>query len=413
MLHYQYTDNKVDFARPTDVAEAFNERSEDLFSIKWDHQFSENISLFVKGYYHNWSSDWTERHNDLTNPGSIINISDKEFWGYEDYGVNTMGKFNLHKGMEYVLGYDHQSFSGRDDVLLIADQSEQVGAVYFQARTTSAWFENTSLAFGVRHNEQSDAGGTTVWNFSGKHEFNDSVFMRGNIGTAFRLPDAWQLFGNDPCCTQGNPALEGEESVNVNVALGGQLDNIANGLSWELIGFHRAVDNLIGSANRIRINSTNKVEMIGGELIASLAINPEWQTNLDFVYTDAEANGSDQQIVDIPRTTVKWNLNYQPQQYPLGLSLSLIHVGDVFSDVGGFFATGENAEHGDYTVVDLSGYYQLGQDGKHRLGFRAENLLDENYNTSIRTATRDNGTAYLYGNRGVPMSFHLNYTYRF
>ena len=122
-----------------------------------------------------------------------------------------------------------------------------------------------------------------------------------NIGTAFRLPDEWQLFGNDPCCTQGNPGLEGENSFNVNIGLGGHAANLADGLNWEVIGFHRTVDNLIGSANGMRVNTENEVEMIGGEVIASLAISEEWATTLDYVYTQAEEKNSDVQIANIPK----------------------------------------------------------------------------------------------------------------
>ena len=269
MVHYQYTDNKVDFARPTDTDQAFNERNEDLLSIKLDHRFNDDISVFIKAYYHNWDSYFTRFDNDLTNPGSFISIDDNSFWGYEDYGLNAQGKVQTDMGVEYVIGFDHQSFSGRDDVLLIADQEESVNAVFFQLRSTDDLFDNTAIAIGMRHNQQSDADSTTVWNISGKHEFTESLYLNGNIGTAFRLPDAWQLFGNDPCCTQGNPALQGEESFNINVGLGGYF-KVAQGLTWEAIGFHRTVDNLIGSANGIRVNSANEVEMLGGELIAAL-----------------------------------------------------------------------------------------------------------------------------------------------
>ena len=413
MLHYQHTENKVDFAKPTDASAAFNERNEDLLSAKLDHQLTDNMSLFVKAYYHNWDSYWTEIHNDPANPGNFITIDDASFWGYEEYGVNAMAKIHIHDKVEYVVGYDHQSFSGRDDVLLISDRKERVNAVYFQARSTDDLFDNTSLALGVRHNEQSDAGGTTVWNISGKHDFNDAYYIQGNIGTSFRLPDAWQLFGVDSCCSKGNPKLKAEESFNVNLSVGGYFDNIADGINWELIGFHRIVDNLIGSANGIRVNSATEVKMIGTEFVASLNINPRWQSTIDYVYTDAEKDGLKEQIDDIPVHFVKWGLDYHSGSLPFGASLTVLYVGEIFSDVGGFFATGKSAEHGDYTVIDLSGFYFLDSNNKHRLGLRIENLLDEDYSTGDRRATRDSGGDYIYSNLGTPLTLHVNYIYAF
>jgi outer membrane cobalamin receptor len=415
MLHYQHTDNEVDFARPTDVSSAFNDRKEDLVTAKWDYQANENASVFVKAYYHKWDSRFTEIHNDLDNPGQFITIDDESFWGYEDYGLNAMTRFNFHEGAEYVLGYDHQQFSGQDDVLLIADQKEKVNALFFQARSTEEWLANTRLAAGARYNKQSDAGSTTLWNLSGKHSIGGGdTFFRANIGTAFRLPDAWQLFGNDPCCTRGNPQLEGEESFNINVGLGSEFAGVGEGMSWEVIGFHRTVDNLIGSSDGMRVNTENEVEMIGAELVASLSISDQWSTTLDFVYTQAEEKESDIQIADIPRQTVKWLLNYEAQNRPFGLSVSLLYVDDVYSDVGGFFETGEFVNNGNYAVLDLSGHYQLGNDERHMIVFRLENLTDEDYASSVRTASTDvSGEAYLYDNLGVPRTLHLSYTYRF
>ena len=133
------------------------------------------------------------------------------------YGGRSPG---VSQNIQLVAGVDHQSYSGRDDVLLIADKTEAVNAVFLQARSTDDWLPDTHIAIGARYNKPSDASGMTLWNVSAKHEFNDNYYIRGNVGTAFRLPDAWQLFGNDPCCTQGNPELDGESSFNINVAIG-------------------------------------------------------------------------------------------------------------------------------------------------------------------------------------------------
>ena len=106
-------------------------------------------------------------------------------------------------------------------------------------------------------------------------------------------------------------------------------------------------------------------------------------------------------------------LAYQPGAADYGFNASLLYVGDVYSDVGGFFADGRFEEHGSYAVVDVSGFYRFGRDGRHRLVARIENLLDETYATSVRTATSDQGATYLYDNLGVPQTLHVTYSYRF
>jgi vitamin B12 transporter len=412
-LHYQRTENEVDFARPAQTITAFNEREEDIFTLKWDYLWRGDDGLYVKAYYHEWDSWFTRFDNDLANPGEIITIDDRSFWGYEDYGLNAMSRFTVADSVQMVAGFDHQSYWGRDDVLLIADRTESVNAAFLQVRSLEGQIPGTRLAAGVRYNKPDKADGMLLWNVSGRHEFANELYIRGNVGTAFRLPDAWQLFGNDPCCTQGNPELEGEESLNFNIAIGAELADIGDGLSWELIGFHRTVDNLIGSSGGIRVNTQNEVTIAGGEALLKYAASNDWSATLSFTVTDAEATGSSQQVPDIPELTGKLLLAYSPANSNYGINGSLMYVGDVYSDVGGFFPDGSFAEHGSYTIVDISGYYEFGSNSQHRLVARIENLFDEDYATSVRRATSDAGETYLYDNLGVPQTFHLFYSYGF
>jgi vitamin B12 transporter len=412
-LHYQRTENEVDFARPAQTITAFNEREEDIVTLKWDYLWQGDDGLYVKAYYHDWDSWFTRLDNDLANPGQVITIDDRSFWGYEDYGLNAMSRFTIADSMQLVAGFDHQSYSGRDDVLLIADRTESVDAVFLQVRTLDGQFPGTRLAAGVRYNKPDKASGMLLWNVSGRHDFGNDVYIRGNVGTAFRLPDAWQLFGNDPCCTQGNPELDGEESLNVNLAVGAELAAIGDGLSWELIAFHRTVDNLIGSSGGIRVNTQNKVTIAGGEALLKYSSGNDWSTTLSLTVTDAEATGSGQQIPDIPELTGKLLIAYSPANASFGINGSILYVGDVYSDVGGFFPDGHFEEHGSYAVVDVSGYYEFGKNDQQRLVARVENLFDEDYATSVRTATSDVGAPYLYDNLGVPQTAHLIYSYSF
>ena len=412
-LHYQRTENEVDFARPQRTITAFNEREEDIVTLKWDYLWQGDDGLYAKAYYHDWESWFTRFDNDLANPGQVITVDDRSFWGYEDYGLNAMARFSIADRVQLVAGFDHQSYSGRDDVLLIADQTESVNAAFLQVRSLEGQIPGTRLAAGLRYNKPDKADGMWLWNVTGRHEFDNALYIRGNAGSAFRLPDAWQLYGNDPCCTQGNPELEGEESLNFNIAIGAELVAIGAGLSWELIGFYRTVDNLIGSSGGIRVNTQNEVTIAGGEALLKYSSNNDWSTTLSLTVTDAEASGSSQQVPDIPELTGKLLVAYSPANSSFGFNGSLLYVDDVYSDVGGFFPDGSFVEHGSYAVVDISGYYEFGGNRQHRVVARIENLFDEDYATSVRTATADAGGTYLYDNLGVPQTFHFFYSYRF
>ena len=413
-LHYHHTDNEVEWASPANRARSYNEREEDLLTAKLDYRVNDSIDFFVKGYFHDWDSHWTRRDNELDPngqlTGNVITVSDEEFWGYKDYGLTTVARIQSNHGLEYNVGFDHQRYSGRDDVLLIADDTEDVNALFTQVRTTDALWEKTQVAVGVRHNRPSGEGDITVWNVSGRHQITDHLYARGSIGTSFRFPDAWQLYGNDPCCTLGNPDLEGEESQNYNLALGGKWD-VAEGLSWEVIGFVREVDNLIGSANGMRVNTDNAVDFEGVEISLNLAISPNLTIGFDVVRTEAEAEGSSRQITDVPESLVKANVLYRDPDAPFEVSASAVRVGDLYDSVSGGIG---RVEHGNYTVVDVGAAWYLGSNRQHRLGVRLENAFDEDYGSSLGRAFRDSdGSSYPYTNLGTPRTVHASYRFRF
>jgi vitamin B12 transporter len=419
-LLYQKTANEVDNLTPYRVAVRNNARDEDLVTAKLDWTLGESVDLFVKGYYHDWDTEWDEVENDLDASGQLTGtrtvLFQDTFWGFEDYGLTASARIRSAHGLEYAAGYDYQRFWGNDEVWLIEDKTETAQAVYGQVRTSESLLENTRLALGVRYNTTSGNADATVWNFSGQHDFTDSFYVRTTFGTSFRLPDAEELYLKD-CCEVGNPNLEPEESRNFEAALGGNAP-IAAGLRWEVIAFSREIDNLIDidfdnplfPDGRFE-NFDTTVDFTGWEVSLALAAGSDFDVTLDYVRTKAEAEGSNEQLQDIPEGLLKLGLNYRPGQLPLALSLSLLAVKDLYDVVGSGIG---RAEHGNYAVVDLASFYYLDADRRHRIGLRLENALDERYATSMGRGFLDtDGAAYAYENLGMPRTAHLSYQYSF
>jgi outer membrane cobalamin receptor len=413
-LHYHHTDNEVEFAAPSNTLRSFNERDEDLITAKWDYSVNDDVDLFVKGYFHSWDSHFTEFDNELSPAGqltgNVLTISNREFWGYEDYGLTAMARVRSDSGLEYAFGYDRQEFSGRDDVLLIADRTESVDAFFGQIRAGENVFDKTALAFGFRHNRPSGEGDVTVANISARHDISDNFYVRGGAGTSFRLPDAFQLYGNDSCCTLGNPNLEGEKSRNTDVAVGGR-NGLGNGLSWEFTIFDREVDNLIGSENGVRINTGSTVDFEGWEATATVELQSRWRASFSYTDTSAKARGSSDQVEGIPESSFKVGLRYQPDNAPYEIGVSVVNLGDVWDSVSGGIG---RREHGNYTLLDVNTGYTFGDGERQRIGLRVENLTDKTYASSLGRGFVDtDGSSFAYQNLGTPRTLHVNYRHKF
>ena len=131
---------------------------------------------------------------------------------------------------------------------------------------------------------------------------------------------------------------------------------IIDGLSWELVGFHRTVDDLIGSSGGIRVNTQNEVTIAGGEVLLKYSFSDEWSTTLSVTVTDADASASSQQIPDIPELTGKLLVAYSPVNSSFGVNGSLMYVGDVYSDNGGYGGIGREGFNGPWRGSIFTSY---------------------------------------------------------
>jgi vitamin B12 transporter len=409
---YTHTQGWVDNARPVSAAAAKNYRNEEIAYAKVDYDPTERFGFYLKGYWHDWRSHYDEFDN---TPAGLDHVDDYEVWAFHDIGLNAVAKYVAAKGVELWGGYDVQAYGGHDDVLLIARQNETAHAVFGQLRLTPDLIPNAHIAAGVRHNFVKTGRDATVWNVSGRYDLNDSLFVRGEVGTAFRLPDAESLFAIDPINSGevGNPNLKPERSRNFNASVGGQ----GAGWSWELIGFWRETKDLISLSGatpdpdvQTFINVPGKVKARGFE--AAAAVEPANWLSVKGSYTHTrtrQSGAGSVQISGVPNDFAQAVFDLHPTDAIWGGSASVSWVGKVYD----FVASGFGAQQrGDYAVVDLAAWLKLGPTGG-RLTARLENALDEDYSTHLSRATRDAGGAYLVHYLGAPRMLHVGYEYSF
>lgn len=413
-LYLQHTDAHLDYPGARLTRLSFNDRDEEIASASLEWRASDRVQLSVKGYYHDWDSVYSTVNNVPNNPAAPpVVVDDLTYWGYEDFGVSVLAKLNLHRGFEYQLGYDLQNFNGRDEVLLIAEQTERVHAFVGQVRTTDELFDRARFAAGVRHNRTGGAE-ATVWNVSGAYDLADTIYLRGVAGTSFILPSAEQLFGIDPCCAVGNPDLQPERSLNVNLSIGGETERFR----WEAAGFWREVEDLIiddydqpGLPDGIYVNTDRTVKVEGFELQAFYRITEALAAQGSYQWTRARADGSDDQFDRVPETLAKAALIYDPRDRPWGGSASAAWTGSVHQPVTGF----GRQDYGGYLIVDVAAHVWLdGADRRHRLTARLENAFDEAYATRLNSGLTDAGPGrFMFRFLGVPRTLHLAYAYSF
>lgn len=409
---YQHTDADIQLLYPMWVASNVNSRDEELVSAKLDWKISESVDFYVKGYYHDWDTHYTTLFNSLETPGAIEVDSDNLFWGFDDRGINALLRLKLMKGYEYYVGYDLQEYGGRDEVLLIAPHREKTQAFFGQVRTDDDWSTTLHLSAGLRYNTPSDAESSTIWTATAKYDISPNLFIRGNVGTAFKLPTAEELYAIDPF-EHGDPNLKAERSRNLNLSVGGGVPVGAGSFNWEVIGFARNVSNLIDyvydpvqDLDQIS-NVPGKVKVRGGQAVLSAQAGNGLSGRLSFTRNDSQ-DPDGEQISRIPKSVVQAGLDYAQPGGRWGAGMVVNHVGDVRTNVGS-----QSMAYGDYTVLDLSGRYYLDEARHHRIGLRLENAFDEEYGRPQRAFRDSDNSGYGVLAVGTPRTWTVNYTYSY
>ncbi|RSV38659.1 TonB-dependent receptor [Sphingomonas sp. ABOLE] len=410
-LQYIHTEAKLDNLSPTRTRESRNDRNEEIASARLDYVGSDVVQLFLKGYFHDWKTAYVQIRNSPSGGAPVVVYPAGTFWGFKDYGGSALVQLRPHRGLDYLIGYDFQQFSGRDDVLRIAATEERVHAGTFQIRTNDDLSRRARLSAGLRYNDGSGSR-KTVWNVTGRIELRDDLFVQANGGTSFLLPSASQLYQIDPCCERGNPNLRPEESLSANASIGGTL---ASGLfHWQGTVFARRIDHLIDidTANPaypdgIYRNSDSRVNVRGAELVLGAVIADAWHLDASYTYARARNAGSSLQRDRTPEQLARGTVAWRPRTLPIGANASVNWVGDAYTSASGF----GRRNYGKYAIVDAGVHLFPDAARRHRFGINVENLFDRDYATrGFQSAVSDSGVGrFLYFARGVPRTLRVSY----
>jgi len=408
----QRTEAQIDFLMPTLTNQSYNERYEDIVSLRLDYAPMEGAQFFVKAYYHDWDSWVTQIDNVIGGaPGEVDVIGDYVPWGFDDQGLNAVGKFRPDTGPEILVGYDYQKYSAMDDWWRIAPITEKVQAVYGQLRTREDQLENAAISFGVRYNDMEE-NQATVWNLSGRYFLMDDLYLQLGASTNFTLPSAEQLYLNEPCCETGNPNLKPEESTNVNIGVGKD----SGGSHWLATIFWREIDNIIDfdydqpAFPNGTFSNFGQATIKGFEILGGVSLTDRLTLEADYTNNQVRLVNQEVQMQYNPRWHSKLSLGYEQGQF--GGSVDSRWVSNVSSSQGSY----GRVDHGDYHVVDFSAFMYLGAEQNSQIAVRLENALDEQYPAlrGFRPADFDDGSGtFLAMLQGAPRTVRVSFRQSF
>lgn len=391
-LFYQYADANLDFARPVDSHKTTNDRVQQIATATFEQTLNERLSYFVKGHINDWDTRYT-RINNIEGGGTRV-INHNDYWGFTDWGVQAEGKAVLPGEHVLVFGSDNQWFKGQDDVLIIDDNKAQAHALYTQLRPTIEALPNWHPSIGVRHEAMSGGDSATVGMLTSLYDLNDNWALRGQYGTAYKLPNAEQLFVNEDD-EKGNRNLKPEKSRNAELGVDYRGSLLARDFSASVTLFKRKITDLITLDDIQWVNGQGQIQMRGFEADAKLQLNEQWSVQADMTRNLTESRAG-VTINDIPGFFARSRVGYESADRLWGVGTAVRYIGDIVSS--------KKVEYGNYTVVDADAYRYLDNAHQHRVSLLVENLFDRDYVTS-RASNVDN--------LGRPFTSEVRYTYRF
>ncbi|MGY2361708.1 TonB-dependent receptor plug domain-containing protein [Pseudomonas azotoformans] len=392
-LFYQYADANLDFARPVNNYKTTNDRVQQIATATFEQAVNERLSYFIKGHINDWDTRYTRIDNTADGGRNVRNNND--YWGFTDWGVQAEGKVELPGGHVLVVGSDNQWFKGQDDVLVIDDNKAQAHALYTQLRPQVDALPNWHPSVGVRHEAMSGGDSATVGMLTSLYDLNDHWALRGQYGTAYKLPNAEQLFVNEPGDEIGNRNLKPEKSRNAELGIDykgllGERD-----FSASVTLFKRKITDLITLDGVQWVNGQGQLQMRGFEADAKLALNDQWSLQADMTRNLTESR-TGVTLNDIPSFFARSRIGFESENRLWGAGTAIRYIRDISSS--------KNVEYGHYSVVDADAYRYLDNAHQHRLSLLVENLFDRDYVTS-RASNVDN--------LGRPFTSQVRYTYRF
>lgn len=391
--------------------------------------------------------------------------------GFKEKGTTVRATWNVNPYLELVGGLQYVTYADdSDDRFAIPNNDSTTTGVFVDVHPRLPFSPDTRISLAIREDFSDAFDHKMIWKFGVKQPFLKDFYARANGGTSYSLPQTNELYINNPRPTTataagftviGNPDLQTEETETYNAAVGYKHDFGTTGFFAEVGAFNTEISNRIQTTSGRPIvvqyngvntpvdtyfNNSAKTIIKGLTAEVDLRLGDQWHFNIGYTKQDAsDDRGSRKglQINETPEWFAIGAIDWTSRDKRLKIQLLPRIQGPEWSTGGPAIpgttkpaVNGIGADSGvpryrynfgDYTVVNGSLSYLLGDEMQHRLQFRIVNLFNEHYaerygygnnfygvdyNKGLYTNTDDR---YFYGYEfeGKPRSFYATFATKF
>ncbi|WP_410211879.1 TonB-dependent receptor plug domain-containing protein [Aquirhabdus sp.] len=374
----------------TPASQDFNNRLLNLkgrYTIAPDLNVNLRVSQFVDKLDQNESTDYV--HSDQKE--ADLNIR----WGFAPH-QNVLFGVTSNKADAKALSTD---FLGNQ---ISFDHDARSTGYYLQHQYQDAIF---STQAGVRVEDSRQFGTHTTGQLAGRIQVLPTTSVYANVGTAFRAPNAFELFSTT--YTVSNPNLKPEESTSYEIGVNQQ---IVKGLDANLAVYRTNIDDLITLIyNPATFKSQNqnvaKTKLTGAEAGLKWKLDSGWFASGSYAYVqpikEGQDGSSDSELLRRPRQTLTASAGLQLAQY--GFSAELVSKSQAKEYDDSYPTSG-------YAIGNLRGYWQALPNV--RLFANVENFTDRKYATALANAPFagfGSLSQYLAPRRQASLGITLNY----
>ena len=385
MLHAKYSDSDLDvnsspgiedgiIVRDQDDPDDTKERTLLNGSAIFTHDVSDTLDYSLKlGYVD------TER---------IFYTGPEEDSGYENTSKYMGSTLNAEAQANYSVtdshlvtaGYEYESETYEIDLEIRKDEPDTFShAVYLQDSMTLL-DEHLNVVPGIRYMNHDQAGSHVDWELSTSYRVGESgMRMHGHVGTGFRSPALYELYGayfssySGDVVVIGNEDLEPEESLGWDVGV--EMKALEEKLLVDLTYFSIDFDEII-TYGTVGYENVDGGRSQGVELEATVSPIENLTLVGTYTYTDAEEDNGDK-ISGVSEHELGANINYRfLQKFNANLSVTMRSERETLLYNSETYESTPYTEDG-YTKVDLALDYTL----NNHVTFwtRIDNLFDADF----------------------------------